>query len=182
MIEVLFVCLVAWIIYAWKTGKFSKEYQEKNNAELKQAWKELKETFAKNNSNIDKKQDLHVIKDHEYTLRLRNKTICSDSEIKPYILEDDLPIIPLNRYVIEYKDSKGNITVRGIDITAVHKHYNNNRWYFLADTDDGSRTFKSQRVIKLKDQWSNQIYKTSKSIREHLLSEYEVIEDNFFDD
>lgn len=29
MIELLFVCLIIWMLYAWKTGKFSKENQEK---------------------------------------------------------------------------------------------------------------------------------------------------------
>ncbi|MDH1070222.1 hypothetical protein N5B96_12170 [Acinetobacter johnsonii] len=185
MIEILFICLIIWIIYAWRTGKFSKEYQDKNNAELKKAWKELKETFTQNNSKIsetDKKRNLQAQKDYEYTLKLRNKTIHSDSDSRSYDLEDELPVISLYRYVIEYKDGKGNNTIRGIDITAVHKHPNNNRWYFLANTDSGNRTFKSQRVIQLKDQWCNQIYKTSQSIREHLLSEYDVIEDNFFDD
>ena len=55
--------------------------------------------------------------------------------------------------------------------------YGNNRWYFIADTIDGERTFKSQRVISLKDQWFNNKYNSAKAIREHLLSEYDVIED-----
>lgn len=111
-------------------------------------------------------------------MSLRNK---SKFDTKLYNSLDDLPNILLYRYVIEYKNEKGNKTVRGIDILAVHKH-SNNRWYFLADTDEGERTFKSQRVIRLKDQCSQQIFATSKNIREHLLSEYEVIEDDFFDE
>lgn len=220
MIEILFLCLVIWIIYAWKTGKFSNEYQEKNNAEFKKAWNELKQSFKpktkvpslldsyephyflnkKQRKKLKKEREKHAEtlakkfntrslvqdeklkeqakQDYEYTLRLRNK---SKFDTNLYNSPDDLPDIPSYRYVIEYKNGKGNETVRGIDILAVHKH-SNNRWYFLADTDEGERTFKSQRVIRLKDQWSQQIFATSKNIRKHLLSEYDVIEDDFFDE
>lgn len=181
MIEILFLCLVIWIIYAWKTGKFSKEYQQKSNAELKQAWNELKQSFKQKDIQADAKNEklkIQIQQDYEYTLSLRNN---SKFDTNLYNSPDDLPDIPSYRYVIEYKNGKGNETVRGIDILAVHKH-SNNRWYFLADTDEGERTFKSQRVIRLKDQWSQQIFATSKNIRKHLLSEYDVIEDDFFDE
>lgn len=81
------------------------------------------------------------------------------------------------RYVLDYKDRFGNVTTRGIDIIGVHKEYGNNRWYFFAETIEGERTFKSQRVMRLKDQWFNQEFTTAKAIREHILSEYEVIQD-----
>lgn len=91
-------------------------------------------------------------------------------------IDDDIDLAGY-RYVLEYQDRHGNITTRGIDITGVHKEYGNNRWYFLADTLDGERTFKSQRVISLKDQWFVKTYSTAKEVREHILSEYDVIED-----
>lgn len=90
--------------------------------------------------------------------------------------EDDIDLAGF-RYVLDYKDKYGNVTTRGVDILGVHKVYGNNRWYFIADTIDGERTFKSQRVISLKDQWFNTKYNSSKAIREHILSEYDVIED-----
>ena len=99
-----------------------------------------------------------------------------DFEDKNDEILDDLDLAGF-RYVLEYKDRFGNTTTRGIDITGVHKEYGNNRWYFLADTIDGERTFKSQRVISLQDQWYGEIYNTSKTIREHLLASYDVIED-----
>ncbi|MBJ9903651.1 ABC-2 transporter permease [Acinetobacter bereziniae] len=92
-------------------------------------------------------------------------------------LDSELPEYSGYRYSLEYKDRFGTLTNRGIDITAVHKNYSNNRWYFLADTNAGERTFKSQRVVRLKDQWFGKTYNTSKEIREHILSEYDVIED-----
>jgi hypothetical protein len=92
-------------------------------------------------------------------------------------LDSQLPEYSGYRYSLEYKDRFGILTNRGIAITAVHKHYGNNRWYFLADTNAGERTFKSQRVVRLKDQWFGKTYNTAKEIREHILSEYDVIED-----
>lgn len=56
MVEILFICLVVWIIYAWKTGKFSKEYQDKNNAEMKKEWIELKQDFKPKNNSIKLEQ------------------------------------------------------------------------------------------------------------------------------
>lgn len=78
------------------------------------------------------------------------------------------------RYALNYKDRNGNVTTRGVDITKVYKVYGYNRWYFKADTLDGERTFKSERVISLRDQWFNKRYSSSKTIREYLLSEYDA--------
>lgn len=91
-------------------------------------------------------------------------------------IHDEITLVGF-RYVLDYKDRHGNITTRGIDITGVHKEYGNNRWYFIADTQEGERTFKSQRVIRLKDQWFDKQYSNAKEVREHLLSEYDVVED-----
>lgn len=227
MIEILFICLVIWIIYAWKTGKFSKENQDKNRAKLEQDWDKLKQDFrilfttSKNTveppvaqdsppilsqkqkklslknrikhaeelarkhgtqSEVinEEKRKLQSQKDYEYTLKLLGKSSASR------YTEDDgsyhsLSKIPYYRYVLEYRDANGNVTVRGIDITSVYKGYQNTRWYFKADTDDGERTFKSQRVIRLKDQWTNTTYDTAKEVREHILTEHSVTE-IFFDD
>ena len=130
MIEILFVCLVIWFFYAWKTGKFSKEYQDKNNAELKQSFKTttkvittfndrkphhflnikqknklkaerekhaeiLAKKFNTRSSALDEKLKEQAKKDYEYTLKLRNKTIHSDSDSRSYDLEDELPVISL---------------------------------------------------------------------------------------
>ena len=228
MIEILFICLVIWIIYAWKTGKFSKENQDKNRAKLEQDWDKLKQDFrilfttSKNTveppvdqdsppilsqkqkklslknrikhaeelarkhgtqSEVinEEKRKLQSQKDCEYTLKLLDKSSTSR------YTEDDgsyhsLSKIPYYRYVLEYRDASGSVTIRGIDITSVHKGYQNTRWYFEADTDDGERTFKSQRVIRLKDQWTNTTYDTAKEVREHILSEYDAIEDYYLDD
>lgn len=92
-------------------------------------------------------------------------------------IDDDVNLVGF-RYVLDYQDRHGNITTRGINITGVHKEYGNNRWYFLADTTDGERTFKSQRVISIKDQWFDKTYSTAKEVREHILSEYDVIVDD----
>ena len=91
-------------------------------------------------------------------------------------LLDDLDLAGF-RYVLKYKDRFGNVTTRGVDITGVHKEYGNNRWYFFANTIKGIKTFKSQRVISLKDQWYSQTYSTPQTVREHLLASYDVIED-----
>lgn len=216
MIEILSICLVVWIFYAWRTGKFKKEYQEKNNAEFKQTWSNLKQSFKVDNhdtihSDIDikeskeflsKKQKDKLKKDqenyaNELAIKHGTRSLSQDEKLKIEIKNEinskllekshntdvvNLPNIQLYRYVLEYKDSNGNNTVRGIDITTVYKGYQNSRWYFKADTEHGERTFKSQRVIRLKDQYSNSIYNNAKEVREHLLSEYDVLEDNFFDD
>lgn len=219
MIEILFICLVIWIIYAWKTGKFSQENQDKNQAKLEQDWDKLKQDFkttfesSKNKNELslsedtsdsilsqkqkklslkerikhaeelakkhgtqsevinEEKRKLQSQKDYEYTLKLLGKSGTS------HYTDDDssyrsLPKIPNYRYVLEYRDASGSVTIRGIDITSVHKSYQNTRWYFETDTDDGERTFKSQRVIRLKDQWTNTTYDTAKEVREHLLDEY----------
>ncbi|QNX72849.1 hypothetical protein [Acinetobacter seifertii] len=102
------------------------------------------------------------------------------NQIPDFAKNDDSIDVDLTgyRYVLEYQDRHGNITTRGIDITGVHKEYGNNRWYFLADTLDGERTFKSQRVISLKDQWFNRTYSTAKEVRKHIISEYDVIEED----
>lgn len=147
MIEILFICLVVWIIYAWKTGKFKKEYQNKNNAKLKQEWGEIKDQY-KNGLKIN---------------------VQSKSSSK-------------YRYNLEYLDRFGSPSVREVNIIIVHKYIGNNRWYFLAETEDGERTFKSQRVICLTDQWNNRIFDNSSEIRNHLLSEYEVSENDFYED
>lgn len=116
----------------------------------------------------EEKRKLQAQKDYEYTLKLLGKS-------KTYSFENDsstytpLPKIPFYRYVLEYKNAYGSITIRGIDITHVHKGYYKTRWYFDADTDDGERTFKSQRVIRLKDQNTGITYDTAKEIREHIL-------------
>ncbi|MEB3755102.1 hypothetical protein [Acinetobacter sp. MD2(2019)] len=221
MIEIFLICLIAWIIYAWKTGKFSKEYQEKNNAELKQAWNKLKHDFKKpfntanNNAGSpindgdtppvlapkakplslkerqkqadelakklgtrsevidEEKRKLQAQRDYEYTLKLLGK-----SGTSRYTDDDttyrSLPKFSNYRYVLEYRDASGSVTIRGIDIISVHKGYQNTRWYFEADTEDGERTFKSQRVIRLKDQWTNTIYATAEQVREHLLANYDI--------
>lgn len=90
--------------------------------------------------------------------------------------EDDLDLVGF-RYVLKYKDRHGGVTTRGVDITGVHKEYGNKRWYFFAKTVAGIKTFKSQRVICLKDQWYGEIYNTPQAIREHLLANYDVVED-----
>lgn len=178
MIELLFVCLIIWMFYAWKTGKFSKENQEKNRAEFRKDWLKLKQDFKKaftNSKSIEEdKLKLQAKKDYEYSLKLLGKSKPANSIPHSSTNYGHLPNIQYYRYVLEYKDSNGKITIRGVDITTVHKGYQNTRWYFNADTDDGERTFKSQRVIRLKDQWTNTVYETAEEIRKHLLSEHPI--------
>lgn len=109
-----------------------------------------------------------------------NWLILKKSNQEDYI-SNTLPDISFYRYVLEYKDASGNITIRGIDISLVYKGYQNTRWYFKADTDDGERTFKSQRVMRLKDQWTATTYETAREVREHILSEHRISE-SIFDD
>lgn len=222
MIEILFIFLVVWILYSWKTGKFSKENQEKNREELKRDWNKFKQHFKTGFKNHkaepvnyqkdeiskpilsqkqieleqkkrvkhaeelaekhgtrsevmdEEKRKLQAQRDYEYTLKLLRKP-----EVSHYIDDDihhrNLPEIPYYRYVLEYRDASGSITIRGINITIVYKGYQNTRWYFKADTDDGERTFKSQRVMRLKDQWTNTLYETVKGVREHILNEYTLM-------
>ncbi|MCU4483651.1 hypothetical protein [Acinetobacter ursingii] len=229
MIEILFICLVIWILYAWKTGKFSKESKEKNRAELKRDWNQLKQDFKvgfkKSESKPDddrkddiskpiltqkqreleqkkrikhaeelakkhgtrsdvideEKRELQAQIDYEYTLKLLGKsgTLRYNDDDTIY---RSLPKISNYRYVLEYRDASGSVTIRGIDITRIHKGYQNTRWYFEADTDDGERTFKSQRVMRLKDQWTDTTYDTSKEIRNHILSAHNISEIIFDDE
>ncbi|WP_318342452.1 hypothetical protein [Acinetobacter sp. 16] len=217
MIEILFICLVIWILYAWKTGKFSKESQEKNRAELKRDWNKLKQNFKTSFKKPESKPDddrkdeiskpiltqkqrelqkkerikyaeelakkhgtrsevideekrkLQAQRDYEYTLKLLGQSGTSRYTDDDTVYRS-LPEIPYYRYVLEYRDASGSVTIRGIDITRIHKGYQNTRWYFEADTDDGERTFKSQRVIRLKDQWTDVTYNTAEEIRQHLLT------------
>ena len=85
------------------------------------------------------------------------------------------------RYELDYKDRFGNITTRNIDVIGVQKEWSNNRWYFIADTSEGERTFKSERVRELRDNWTGETFKTSKAIRDHLVKNYPET-DNAFDD
>ncbi|MBF7687725.1 hypothetical protein [Acinetobacter rathckeae] len=190
-----------WLFYAVVTGQFSKENQEKNNAKFKKDWANLKEDFKRDvlkqkpentTSNDDlpskilsQKQISRSQQEREkYANDLANKlgtrSEVIDEEKRKLQPQKDydwdiythLPKIPLYRYILKYEDAHENITIRGIDITHVYKRYENNKWYFDADTDDGERTFQSQRVILLKDQWTSTTYKTSKDVREHILDEH----------
>ena len=54
-----------------------------------------------------------------------NSRLCK----KDHEILDDIDLAGF-RYVLDYKDRFGNVTIRGIDIIGVHKEYGNNRWYF----------------------------------------------------
>ncbi|HFF4527988.1 hypothetical protein [Acinetobacter baumannii] len=105
---------------------------------------------------------------------------CENIEPKKEFVSEKLESL-MYRYELDYKDRFGNITTRNIDVVAIQKELGNNRWYFVADTPEGERTFKSERVRELRDSWTGEIYKTSKSIREHLVKNYPET-DNAFDD
>ncbi|HBM2026531.1 TPA: hypothetical protein LUK61_003435, partial [Acinetobacter baumannii] len=83
MIELLFVCLIIWMLYAWKTGKFSKENQEKNRAEFRKDWLKLKQDFKKaftNSKSLEEdKLKLQSKKDYEYTLKILGKSKTNSS-------------------------------------------------------------------------------------------------------
>ncbi|UOG18656.1 hypothetical protein [Acinetobacter sp. PK01] len=87
----------------------------------------------------------------------------------------------LYRYELDYKDRFGKVTTRFIDVTGVQKEWGNNRWYFVADTAEGERTFKSERVIELRDNWTGDVFSTSKSVRDHLVKNYPEVDDAFED-
>lgn len=206
MIEILFICLIAWGFYAWRTGKFKKEYQDKNNAELKKAWTDLKENLKSTNPNsamsdgIDNRNREQILSQKQRKLSLKKRENHAELLANKFATRTQIPEITIShqklstqnpikqtthhiyRYLIEYQDRHGNISERHINILVIHKLYNNNRWYFLADTDDGERTFKSERVICLTDHWHNRIYRNTTEIRNHLLSEYEVSEKDFYED
>ncbi|KRJ24870.1 hypothetical protein APC81_06485 [Acinetobacter baumannii] len=193
-ISVLFLGMIATFIGLFLLGKnkINIDKNKKASEQLKEDWKKLKQDWDK-----EKPQKEVQINEENKHVKLKEEVI-SDKEQPIYISSTEAIYQPSNqivnfekddceildnldlagfRYVLNYKDRHGNVSVRGVDITGVHKEYGNNRWYFIADTIDGERTFKSQRVISLEDQWFSQKYETAKSIREHLLSEYDVIED-----
>ena len=170
-------------------SKINIDTNKKAGNQIKEDWEKLKKDW----NDIKSKKDVQLIK----KTKTPQTVVISPKEPTPHVSSKEPIYQPLNqapdfekdddilddldlvgfRYVLDYKDKYGNVTSRGVDILGVHKEYGNNRWYFIADTIDGERTFKSQRVISLKDQWFNNKYNSSKAIREHLLSEYNVIED-----
>lgn len=130
MIEILFICLVVWIIYAWRTGKFKKEYQDKNNAELKQAWTDLKSSFKQKN----------------------DKSVFISENKR----EDGSTDFAFEKsFRIAYKSAGDKITVRDIDIVELQKNKFNDETFYYLDAYcfevKADRTFRVDRIIELYD-------------------------------
>lgn len=169
----------------------SKLEFEQSKSELKQTMSDMKSEFksgwAKFKSEISPRPDtkhdapveIPVVQSSyaKFVDDIKNKP---KEEVQPISQESRRR--SLYRYDLYYKDRFGNETMREIDIISIRKADGNNRWYFEADTEDGDRTFKSQRVIELKDNWTGEKYDTAKAIREHLLDEYPVFDDDEDDD
>lgn len=189
----LFLGMIISIVGLFLLGKskINIDTNKKAGNQIKEDWGKLKQDW----NDIKPKKDTQLIKEKES--EISRTDVISYKEPTQHVSSKEPIYQPLNqaldfekdddilddldlvgfRYVLDYKDKYGNVTSRGVDILGVHKEYGNNRWYFIANTIDGERTFKSQRVISLKDQWFNTKYNSSKAIREHILSEYDVIED-----
>ncbi len=116
---------------------------------------------------IDWQKIQELMKDDEFDSEIVDKSADGNSS--------------LYRYELDYKDRFGNKTTRYIDVIAVQKEWGNNRWYFVADTEEGERTFKSERVIELRDSWTGEVFSTSKSVREHIVKNYPETDDAFDD-
>ena len=113
MIEILFICLVVWIIYAWRTGKFKKEYQDKNNAELKQAWTDLKGSFKPNNidslkSDINTEDTKPILSQKQQKLSLKEREKHAELLGKKFGTRTQSPEISIPHQKISIKNTQNN--------------------------------------------------------------------------
>ena len=172
-------------IFSLKHGSNNKIDIDKN----KKASEQFKEDWQKFKAEIKpQKADIPELPKVTVTAKVTYEE--SKSEPKPQSVEDfheevesfkGLNPADLFRYELDYKDRFGNKTTRYIDVIAVQKEWGNNRWYFVADTEDGERTFKSERVIELRDSWTGEVFSSSKSVREHIVKNYPETDDAFDD-
>lgn len=160
MIEFLAICLIIWTIYLWKAGKFSKDSQAKEHAELNENWQKFK-------------VNLKTIFNSKNQISTPNKVLPITTSFKGE--KGSSPIPAGYRYILEYQDRFANDSIRYINILSAHKEYGNNRWYFEAEcalSGNDERTFKSERVVSLTDTWTGRIYNSSTLVRNHLKSEH----------
>ncbi|HHP4836660.1 hypothetical protein [Acinetobacter baumannii] len=166
-------------------NKINLNRKKKVSDQLKIDRQEIRQEFK------PKKEDVPVMP------KVSVKATVTYEESKPKIIDSDISAIEqvidhvehdveidpsvIFRYELDYKDRFGNITTRFIDVIAIQKELGNNRWYFVADTPEGERTFKSERVRELRDSWTGEVFRTSKAVRDHLVKNYPET-DNAFDD
>ncbi|MFC2996339.1 WYL domain-containing protein [Acinetobacter sichuanensis] len=179
MIEILSIFLVAWIIYAWKTGKFKKEYQEKNNEELKKTWTDLKQSLKSTNSNLLTSDDLNnkksektlsqkqqklSLKEHKKHAKLLAHKFDTRTQI-PEITIQHKRISPkctsnnknthLNdfytpEFEITYQSMGNHISIRDICfLELIKKDFEHNEYYYVEAFCFSSNDLRSFRVDRI---------------------------------
>ena len=167
MIEILCICLVLWIIYAWKSGKFKKEYQDKNNVELKQV--ENNENLLAVSSLSQKKKKLSLKQREKYAEELAKKhgTRTQNPEIAiPHQkisikntqnnnIENHNDEFYTPEYEITYQSMGKNITTRDIEfLELTTKDFDSQKFYYIEAfcfEAQELRSFRVNRIIDLYD-------------------------------
>ncbi|MGI1191482.1 WYL domain-containing protein [Acinetobacter baumannii] len=167
MIEILFICLVVWIIYAWKTGKFKKEYQDKNNAELEQSENGENLLTVSSLSQKQKKSSLKQREKYAEELAKKHGTRTQNTEItiphqkisinntQKNDIENHNDEFYTPEYEITYQSMGKDITTRDICfLELTKKEFDNHKYYYLEafcfETQE-LRSFRVDRIIKLYD-------------------------------
>ncbi|WP_086240145.1 WYL domain-containing protein [Acinetobacter baumannii] len=163
MIELLFVCLIIWMLYSWKTGKFSKENQEKNRAEFRKDWLKLKQDFKKaftNSKSLEEdKLKLQAKKDYGYTLRILGKSKTNSSSDNNYKFSES---IDEPDFEILYSSYNNPASYRKIKIIDLYNKKYDGEYYTYIDaycfSAEDERTFRLDRIEQVKELSSGKIF------------------------
>ena len=167
MIEILFICLVVWIIYAWKTGKFKKEYSDKNSAELEQSENDENLLTVSSLSQKQKKSSLKQREKYAEELAKKHGTRTQNPEITIPHQKISLKNTQNNdienhndefytlEYEITYQSMGKDITTRDICfLELTKKEFDNNNYYYVEafcfETHE-LRSFRVDRIVELYD-------------------------------
>ena len=184
MIEILFICLVLWIIYAWKSGKFKKEYQDKNNTELKQAWNDLKQGFKTKNKvmlDTDTAESNQFPSQKQKNNFLKNREKYAEELAKKHGTRTQIPEIAIphqkisikntqnnnienhndefytREYEITYQSMGKNITTRDIEfLELTTKDFDSQKFYYIEAFCFEAQELRSFRVDRIIDLYDYQ--------------------------